>query len=201
VAAAALTARSRGIRSPSAQGSSAFACGALVCDMSGPNSARPRGIRSPSARGSSPRVARIMQVVSRRRKRMVATSSTLEVKYLGRLESFLAPKASECRESVQSDDDRRSGPSNGPQALRHTVLRADGPPADPREEERQADLHRGGAEPARSAQFARSCGFSLREVQDLMSPLLKAKPISARWRRLAAMKIGRGPLQGASGRG
>jgi MerR family redox-sensitive transcriptional activator SoxR len=38
-------------------------------------------------------------------------------------------------------------------------------------------------------QFATSCGFTLEEVRELLSPLLNSRPISARWKRLAASKV------------
>jgi DNA-binding transcriptional MerR regulator len=38
-------------------------------------------------------------------------------------------------------------------------------------------------------QFARSCGFTLREVRELLSPILASTPIRARWRRLATSKV------------
>src|SRR5262249_44075438 len=38
-------------------------------------------------------------------------------------------------------------------------------------------------------QFARSCGFTLSEIQELLSPLLDPGPVSARWQRLASAKV------------
>jgi MerR family redox-sensitive transcriptional activator SoxR len=38
-------------------------------------------------------------------------------------------------------------------------------------------------------QFATSCGFTLREVRELLLPLVSKSPISVRWQRLAAAKV------------
>jgi MerR family redox-sensitive transcriptional activator SoxR len=39
-------------------------------------------------------------------------------------------------------------------------------------------------------QFARACGFRLKEIRDLLAPLSRGKPMSQRWQRFARVKIG-----------
>jgi MerR family redox-sensitive transcriptional activator SoxR len=38
-------------------------------------------------------------------------------------------------------------------------------------------------------QFAKGCGFTIREMRELMAPLLRATPISKRWQKLARAKL------------